>query len=354
MIQTSESVTRLQSRFSRTRPGFTLVELLVVIAIIGVLVALLLPAIQAAREAARRSQCQNNLRQIGLAVQNFVSAKQVLPTGGRTFYPHIEDFITKSGQPYGPDRQGLGWAFQILPYLEDGNVYNIKTTADIQRTIVPIYNCPTRRQPTFVKDSGDKSLVGDAAILMDYAAATPSMNPNVKVPYAYVEAGNSFWQDGEITDVWLGMIIRTPFEKTGPNDTDWENKSSTRPITYAKVTDGLSKTLLVSEKVVNPRFYEGGSPSDDRGWSDGWDPDIMRCTCVTPLSDAETFTKKEFKVYAFGEISDVFNFGSAHSGVFNSTFGDGSTHTISHDVDPIVFDRLGNRCDGEIVDPSAL
>src|SRR5262245_60051595 len=94
--------------------GFTLVELLVVIAIIGVLVALLLPAIQAAREAARRADCSNRLRQIGVANLNHVDAMKVFPTGGSGPNPNIAAFLT-GGRPNGPNRQGLGWGYQILP-----------------------------------------------------------------------------------------------------------------------------------------------------------------------------------------------------------------------------------------------
>src|SRR5204862_6784684 len=106
--------------------GCTLVELLVVIAIIGVLVALLLPAIQAAREAARRTQCKNQLKQIGLAIHNHVSTFRVFPTGGAKIYPSIEDYVV-GGTPLGPDKQGLGWAYQILPYLEAAAIHGLRT-----------------------------------------------------------------------------------------------------------------------------------------------------------------------------------------------------------------------------------
>src|SRR4051794_39444159 len=110
------------------RRAFTLVELLVVIAIIGILVALLLPAVQAAREAARRSQCMNNLKQIMLSMHNHVSAKGVFPGGGIAPWPAIQDYLTSAnGAPYGPDKQDLSWGFQILPYLEGGAIYDIRT-----------------------------------------------------------------------------------------------------------------------------------------------------------------------------------------------------------------------------------
>src|SRR5436853_1181680 len=129
------------------KTAFTLVELLVVIAIIGVLVALLLPAIQAAREAARRSQCKNNLKQIGLSVLNLESAMKIFPTGGSTIWPKIEMY-SAGGKINGPATQGLGWGYQILPYLEQGAVRNITTTDQIASVSIPMYNCPSRRGPT--------------------------------------------------------------------------------------------------------------------------------------------------------------------------------------------------------------
>src|SRR6201985_2728004 len=136
------------------RAAFTLVELLVVIAIIAILVALLLPAIQAAREAARRTECKNHLKQICLAISNFEGAKKTFPTGGAIFAPTIENYLDNGGNPYGPEQQGLGWAFQILPYLEDGNTYAIKTTKDMQQTVVAMYFCPSRRAPSHNATTG--------------------------------------------------------------------------------------------------------------------------------------------------------------------------------------------------------
>ena len=126
------------------RRGFTLVELLVVIAIIGILVALLLPAIQAAREAARRTQCKNQLKQIGLAIQNHADTHRVFPTGGAGPHPDIANYVA-NGRPFGPDKQGLGWAYQILPYLEEGAIQGLTTQVQLQAAAVPLYVCPSRR-----------------------------------------------------------------------------------------------------------------------------------------------------------------------------------------------------------------
>jgi type II secretory pathway pseudopilin PulG len=119
------------------------VELLVVIAIIGILIALLLPAVQAAREAARRTTCTNQLKQMGLACHNHVDVWKAFPSGGDTPWPPL---ILSSGSPVGPDKQGVGWAYQILPFLEQKSLYHMSSDISvIGNLVVPLYNCPSRR-----------------------------------------------------------------------------------------------------------------------------------------------------------------------------------------------------------------
>src|SRR5206468_2967086 len=156
-----------------SRIGFTLVELLVVIAIIGILVALLLPAIQSAREAARRSQCMNNVKQIMLSMHNHVSAKQVFPGGGIGPWPAIQDYLTSpNGPPYGPDKQGLSWGFQLLPYLEGEAVHDIRTEKQMEQCAISMYYCPSRRRPTQWANVNPATL--GHPYLMDYVAAVPA------------------------------------------------------------------------------------------------------------------------------------------------------------------------------------
>src|SRR5262245_59828200 len=152
--------------------GFTLVELLVVIAIIGILVALLLPAIQAAREAARRSQCKNNLKNIGIAVENFENTYKVFPTGGARYLQDgfLLEQNVEGGKPLGPNRQGLSWAFQILPYIEETAAYSITRTVDLQKVVIPLYVCPSRRQPRTTLSSAFNGVIA----FLDYAGAVPA------------------------------------------------------------------------------------------------------------------------------------------------------------------------------------
>src|SRR5215213_5867750 len=217
------------------RRGFTLIELLVVIAIIAVLIALLLPAVQAAREAGRRTQCMNNLKQIGLAIISHHDAKGHYPSGRER-----------------DDQFGASWAFEILPYMEQGQVYQAfqKTkrvdddlNAQAMRTPVAAFYCPSRRAPIADRDfdNDDK----------------PTAKPGVAAAGDY--AANS------------GLSTRTGMD--GSNATGEYNASEAGPI-FSKsrinarhVTDGLSTTFVVGEKYMPaaPVNTEPGEEHADMG-----------------------------------------------------------------------------------------
>lgn len=328
-----------------TRAAFTLVELLVVIAIIGTLVALLLPAVQSAREAGRRTQCVNNLKQMGVAFQSHASSQKLLPMGGMYSWAGDTNPELQQGLWYRPgsmpsmENLPVGWPFQILPYIEEGNVALQPNWEDVKHHAISMYFCPSRRGPTINTKEAD---AGYLNALMDYASATPAKTADD------VQAMADFWKGNEwqpVTAMYLGMVVRT---------------KACSPIGFNDIKDGTSKTLLISEKFLPFDNYDGGGPfydgrvrafeGDDRGWSDGWDFDTVRSTGVTPLRDRAIPAAE----YNLGDKwwQERIRFGSAHSAGMNGVFGDGSVRTIAYDIDGTVFNYLGNRNDGQASDAS--
>lgn len=371
------------------RRGFTLVELLVVIAIIGVLVALLLPAIQAAREAARRTQCLNQVRQMGVALQNHLNAQKVFPTGGNVPNPNIEDYTSggtnNPGRPNGPNKQGLGAFYQMLPYLEQNAVKGITRQTDLQGKLISLYNCPSRRSPG----------AGPAEVqLTDYATAQPATdycgaaayNPLAAWPFVGPSPGfaiRSYWCGDNPTRAgswgtdparhanYGGVVVRTPYRiltGAGPTTAAVGEIVPGFPtaIKPGQVSDGMSNTLVISEKVVRSDLYEGqvppppddgaGQVSDDKGWADGWDPDSVRFTGVPPISDDDQNVCRNSAsgirrtCIGFGGDTPVLFFGSAHPGGVNAVYADASAHYITFDVDHLIFNAMGTRDGGEVIE----
>ena len=320
---------------SSSRQGFTLVELLVVIAIIGVLVSLLLPAVQSAREAARRMQCSNHLKQMALATHNFHDTYKIFPTGGDTPWPWLPNYRNGGvGTTFSSDKCGLGWAYQILPFTEKQAIYDIDfgtnynlTNDTIRSTTIPEYKCPSRR-PT------DLRRAGGIECLMDYAGATPWT-----AQYSVNDEGGPFWQ-GDIWAVpqpnviWLGCIIRTPWQITGMGTGNPLANSKT--IGFASITDGTSNTMLYGEKRLNKTLYRSGDWHDDCGWTDGWDPDTMRTTTRGILRDVPIGVSG-------------YEFGAAHPGGMNAALADGSVRNLAYTMAPAVLHNLANRQDGNVV-----
>jgi prepilin-type N-terminal cleavage/methylation domain-containing protein len=309
--------------------GFTLVELLVVIAIIGILIALLLPAVQAARESARRSQCENNLKQISLASHLVLDTYKTFPSAGIGPWP---DITLRNNAVLSPDEQEVGWGYQILPYIEEKAIQDLRgstgstsviSQGDVQDIVatnpVTHYFCPSRRRPT----------AQDRRYLMDYACSVPTQLA-LNSPAAPRFFSNEFWcyQDPFFRNEQstakcraLGIIVRTPRYGTATK--------------VSQVTDGLSSTMMYGEKWLRTGAYDTGEWYDDRGWTDGYDPDIVRSTALPPRPDDP-----------IDDNNDPYAMGGSHPAGFNSCFGDGAIHFLTWEVDPIIYNRWGNRRDG--------
>jgi prepilin-type N-terminal cleavage/methylation domain-containing protein/prepilin-type processing-associated H-X9-DG protein len=354
--------------------AFTLVELLVVIAIIGILVALLLPAIQAAREASRRTQCKNNLKNVGLACINHLDTLKVFPTGGAYWSPQLDQFI-EGGRAAGPQKQGLGWGFQVLPYLEEDAIASLTTEAEISDTTVPLYVCPSRRGLKKLYHPENNLTV----TLTDYAGVHPctkiwttdalpldlTTQPGAwRARDYFVKPSPSKDQpgfNGEATSreacvpadgVYDGVIVRSPW-RADPGNYDYQFQKMAgvfasnvpNPITTAKISDGTSKSMLITEKYLPNGAYEGGSASDDRGWTDGWDSDTMRCTCIRPMNDGDNDSEhtgvpeRNWNNVSFYTLV----IGSAHPSSFNAVFADGSVRSFNYDIDLFLLNALGTR-----------
>jgi hypothetical protein len=327
---------------------------LVVIAIIGVLVALLLPAIQSARESGRRTECVNHLRQLGQAIHNYHTTHKLLPAGGMCSWAGDENSGYYCGEQvlnrpwYTPgnlppvDDLPVGWAFQILPYIEESAILSMSDWEKVKQLTPAFFYCPSRRGPTQNTVKTDNGFLYG---MMDYASATPaeSINPTV-TDNLDARAMIDFWKGSDFKLVkgnYMGMIIRTrACSLIGLND----------------VRDGTSKTLLLSEKFIPVDNYDGSGPifggqirkfaGDDRGWTDGFDYDITRSTGVPPKQDIRI----RGLTYLGGLPTECITFGSAHSHGIQAVFGDNSVRTISYDIDRHVFNSLGHRNNGNVVD----
>lgn len=313
----------MQSGFQATRyaaprqRAFTLVELLVVIAIIGVLVALLLPAVQAAREAARRTQCINHLKQLGIAAHNYYDTFGYLPNSRRD--------------------ANFTWFTTLLPYVEQSAIYskwNMNTgnfyvqTAECMQAKVSVYYCPSRRTAGTAKISEEPQDNQTSPLHRvapaDYAICTGDSAVN----------GGDYWQ-------WNG--VQAPANGAGIL---WNGKMSTSPavllpapdfkqIPFREITDGTSNTFLYGDKHIyqkqlnNPAYGDGGCFNGDKGHSH------RSVGTTVPLSK--------------GPLDPTARaFGSWHPSVTNFVMVDGSVRSVQNSTNTQILGWFAGKDDGQV------
>jgi prepilin-type N-terminal cleavage/methylation domain-containing protein len=269
--------------------GFTLVELLVVIAIIGILIGMLLPAVQQVREAARRCVCANNIAQLGLAIHNYEFGMEHLPAG-----------VTDNGgapiltQEIG---QHVSFLVELLPFIEQPGIYNNFDTAigtyavanaPAREMQIPTYNCPSFRFQ--INSTITAGVTNYAGCHHDIEAQIDKDNNGV---------------------LFLNSKIR-----------------------YADITDGSSNTILVGEFLPT---------EDSLGWASGTRSSLRNTGVIIDMSDWELLNRVP-------EPADVVGgFGSSHPGSANFCLSDGSVHPLSNGIEAKLFTYLGHRADGEMM-----
>jgi prepilin-type N-terminal cleavage/methylation domain-containing protein/prepilin-type processing-associated H-X9-DG protein len=310
----------------RKRKAFTLLELLVVLALLAVITGLLLPALQAAREAANRIHCVNNLKQIGIAALNHESIHGRLPGGGWTGrWLGEPDRGTDQNQPG-------GWIYQLLPFIEQDHLaawgarlprdQQLQLNSQLSSRPIPLFNCPSRRSSGPFPNAESHWYYNAAPTPpllahSDYAACASDLKhfePEGDGP-PDLKTGDdpTFWRSGSYkTSIFTGVIFL---------------RSQTK---IRDITHGTGNTYLIGEKYVNPtHYYTGDEEGDDEAMLIGMDACISRCTALPPLRDTSG--------------PDYFFFGSAHARGCNMLYCDGRVELVAYSVDPAIYKQAGNR-----------
>lgn len=345
-----------KQRHSRHR-GFTLVELLVVIAIIGVLVSLLLPAVQAAREAARRISCSNNLKNLGLASLNYHDVNDHFPVSNPqwSWEDQVADCVrndieTEQGGDPPLGYNGRGWIVDVFPQIEQTAAYDrilaaIDTPAgrrhtarasrgagmgemairDIVATQLPLLTCPSDPSAVPSEDqwywlgvltgtTSYKGNIGDSLLTSDGTVCGTTVDPPQSLVTGSPDVHNTMSNNG--------MFQRTSF---------WE------PITLRMASDGTSNTFLIGEDVISYNAHSAAYFVDG-DWA----------TCGIPLNYFPPGFREEDLVDT-GLVQGLRGFKSLHPGGAQFVMADGSVHFIQEDIDTISYRGLSTRAGGEVV-----
>jgi prepilin-type N-terminal cleavage/methylation domain-containing protein/prepilin-type processing-associated H-X9-DG protein len=316
-----------------TRIAFTLIELLVVIAIIGILIALLLPAVQAARESARQLKCSANLKQLGLAAVNHNDTHGHFPSGGWGWW-----WVGDPDRGFGR-RQPGGWVFNVLPFIEQDSLWELASDGQpevqtdqqlraanrVVKTPLVMLSCPSRRPSMAYPNPWSGTFVA-------YNAMENSASDNVQVRADY--AANCGSQNA---NQWNGG----PGSLEGAKTFSWAADSACNGLSYqgseitlSEVSDGATNTILIGEKYLNADQYTTGmDPADNESMFTGFNNDNFRNTYEQPRQDTPGYTHERL-------------FGSVHPGGCYFVFCDGSVRELNYSIQVEVYRCLGNRKDG--------
>jgi competence protein ComGC len=336
------------------RSAYTLVDMLIVIAIMGILISLLLPAVQAAREAARRRKCANHLAQLALAVAHYESVHATLPPGT----------IDAKG-PIASRAVGyhMNWISQILPYLEESNLHHAidfslsaydPQNSDVRKVALPILTCPT------ASGAGTRGIGESHYAGCHHDVESPIDADNHGAFFLNSFVGYDDIADGRAQTIFLGEKFPAPGGTGRINIGDLGWLSGTRavlrntgtPINATSRPGGPLEQMLPvgaiepQPKPDPPRAITLGMPANDAGqdgpspWEKSWNqPDLTEYQPgIVPSGVTPALV--------------VGGFESAHPLGAQFTFGDGSVRYLSEEIDGIVYRRLGHRADGELVDDS--
>jgi prepilin-type N-terminal cleavage/methylation domain-containing protein len=322
-----------RARSSSLRSAFTLVELLVVIAIIGVLVALLLPAVQTARESARRMQCTNNLKQIALASHNVHDTTGYLPSGHKTML----NGASSSGDYY------LNCFLQILPYIEqqalfaqyDDTVLNInpKNLWVVQQSVAT-YQCPSELRPKRILTPETQAPAGGGGTIQYMTGSYKGMS-------GVSNDNNNTWA-GYPSEVLTNLALNAG--SRGMLHTDWFGGPATAE-RFANITDGTSNTLFYGERTTKTHHPSTAGKSRGTFWADSFN-----LYCLSAAEPISATLLNDYDLCASrvsNENQCKYGWGSFHSNIILFAYGDGSIRPVPMNIDMKIFTYLATIGNGE-------